>query len=195
MIMWDADQNGFTVRIEETTLPGIMLIHPTLHLDERGYFFESFKTPQFQQWGLPTNFVQDNQTFSTRGVLRGLHYQLNFPQGKLVRASLGEVYDIAVDIRQNSSTFGECFGTKLNDENHVQMYIPQGFAHGYYVLSERAIFQYKCTDIYHPEDEYGIRWDDPDLAIDWPEGEKIISEKDTLLPLLKEMLSAKLPVF
>ena len=170
--------------IKETNLEGILLIKPIIHQDNRGYFFESFRDEYFKKIGLSGKFIQDNQTKSNKGTLRGLHYQLNYPQGKLVRVSLGEVYDVAVDVRKNSPTFGKYFGTILSDLNHMQMYIPPGFAHGYTVRSEIAIFQYKCTDVYHPEDEYGIRWNDPQISIDWNISDPIISTRDNELPLL-----------
>ncbi len=181
------------MKIEKTPLPGVLLLHPDVYGDDRGYFFESFREPHFIEEGLPTHFVQDNQALSTKEVLRGLHYQLHYPQGKLVRVSLGEVFDVAVDIRRGSPTFGQWFGATLNDINHTQMYIPEGFAHGYSVVSDQAIFQYKCTEIYHPEDEGGLLWNDPDLNIQWPEGNKIISPKDSQLTTLKEISPERLP--
>jgi len=179
--------------IEETNLDGVLLVKPTIHQDNRGYFFESFRDECFKNIGLSGKFTQDNQTKSKKDTLRGLHYQLNHPQGKLVRVSLGEVYDVAVDIRKNSPTFGQYYGTILSDINHMQMYVPPGFAHGYIVRSEIAIFQYKCTEIYHPEDEYGIRWDDPELSIDWKISSPIISNRDLEFPLLSNQ--TKLPVY
>jgi len=176
-----------------TELPGVILIRPTVFSDQRGYFFESFKAPEFEEAGLPVQFVQDNQAFSVRNVLRGLHYQRQFPQGKLVSVPRGAVRDIAVDIRKGSDTFGKWVAVELSEENHKMLYIPPGFAHGYCVLSETALFQYKCTDIYHPEDEYGIRWDDPDLRIDWGIDTPIISEKDLVQPLLHDIPDTHLP--
>jgi dTDP-4-dehydrorhamnose 3,5-epimerase len=170
--------------IEQTKLDGVLLIKPTIYEDERGYFFESYRDDNFKNIGLSGKFSQDNQTKSKKGILRGLHYQLNYPQGKLVRVSLGEVYDVAVDIRLNSPTFGQYYGTLLSDNNHFQMYVPPGFAHGYIVRSEIAIFQYKCTEIYHPEDEYGIRWNDPQVSIDWDITNPIICDRDKEFPLL-----------
>jgi dTDP-4-dehydrorhamnose 3,5-epimerase len=170
--------------IEQTKLDGVLLIKPTIYEDERGCFFESYRDDNFKNIGLSGKFSQDNQTKSKKGILRGLHYQLNYPQGKLVRVSLGEVYDVAVDIRLNSPTFGQYYGTLLSDNNHFQMYVPPGFAHGYIVRSEIAIFQYKCTEIYHPEDEYGIRWNDPQVSIDWDITNPIICDRDKEFPLL-----------
>ena len=136
---------------------------------------------------------KENQTKSNKGTLRGLHYQLRYPQGKLVRVSLGEVYDVAVDVRLNSPTFGKYYGTILSDDNHLQLYVPPGFAHGYIVRSETAIFQYKCTEVYHPEDEYGIKWDDPNISIDWKKSNPIISSRDKELPYLSNQKN--LPIF
>ncbi|MBC8346331.1 MAG: dTDP-4-dehydrorhamnose 3,5-epimerase [Candidatus Marinimicrobia bacterium] len=183
------------MKVMQTSIPGVIKIQPKVHLDLRGYFFESFKSTEFQSHGLPTNFVQDNQAKSTKGVLRGLHYQLRYPQGKLVWVSEGKVLDVAVDIRQNSPTFGQFESAILDDENHTRFYIPSGFAHGYYVLSDSAIFQYKCTDTYHPEDEYGVQWNDPDIGIPWGSGDKLVSEKDKNLSNLKDINSKLLPTF
>ena len=179
--------------IEHTNLDGVLLVKPFLHEDERGYFFESYRDDNFQNIGLSGKFCQDNQTKSKKNTLRGLHYQLNYPQGKLVRVSLGEVYDVAVDVRLNSPTFGQYYGNILSDNNHFQMYVPPGFAHGYIVISEIAIFQYKCTEVYHPEDEFGIRWDDPKLSIDWKITNPIISNRDKKLPLLSNQKD--LPIY
>ena len=179
--------------IEHTNLDGVLLVKPIIHEDERGYFFESYRDDSFQNIGLSGKFCQDNQTKSQKNTLRGLHYQLNYPQGKLVRVSLGEVYDVAVDVRLNSPTFGQYYGNILSDNNHFQMYVPPGFAHGYIVISEIAIFQYKCTEVYHPEDEFGIRWDDPKLSIDWKITNPIISNRDKKLPLLSNQKD--LPIY
>lgn len=183
------------MKIEKTVIPDLVVIKPQVHGDERGYFFESYKETEFSALGLPTRFVQDNQSKSKRGVLRGLHYQLNHPQGKLVWVTHGKVLDVAVDIRKGSPTFGQSVSTLLDDENHHRFYVPPGFAHGYYVLSETALFQYKCTDIYHPEDEYGIKWDDPDIGISWGDGDKFVSSKDARLSTLKDMDEALLPQY
>ena len=151
--------------------------------DKRGYFFEVYSEKDFHEAGLTMHFVQDNQSASFKGVLRGLHFQKKHPQGKLVRAVQGLVYDVAVDLRNGSPTFGCYYGVVLDSEKQNQFYIPEGFAHGFYVLSETAVFSYKCTDFYHPEDEGGIMWNDPTIAIDWkgiaPEIEPLLSEKDT----------------
>jgi len=170
--------------VKKTHLEGLLLIKPNVHEDKRGYFYENYRDDSFEENGLPTNFRQDNQTKSVKGTLRGLHYQMKYPQGKLVRVSLGMVYDVAVDLRKTSPSFGQYFGLNLTDKDHIQMYIPPGFAHGFCVLSDQAIFQYKCTEIYHPEDEYGIRWDDPQIRINWSITDPVISDRDLKLPFL-----------
>jgi len=175
-----------------TEIHDVIRIVPKVHPDQRGYFFESFKAPDFKNAGLPTNFVQDNQAFSERNVLRGLHYQHQFPQGKLVSVPFGKVRDIAVDIRKSSPTFGRWTAIELSDENHELAYVPPGFAHGYVVLSKTALFQYKCTDVYHLEDEYGIRWNDPDIKVDWGVEQPLISTKDQAQPLFKSISDAQL---
>ncbi|MDP6340263.1 MAG: dTDP-4-dehydrorhamnose 3,5-epimerase [Candidatus Marinimicrobia bacterium] len=175
------------MKVKKASITGVIIIRPDVHQDKRGYFFESFKNSDFEVHGLPTHFVQDNQAKSSRGVLRGLHYQLNHAQGKLVWVSAGSVLDVAVDIRKGSPTFGQYESAVLDDKTHTRFYIPPGFAHGYYVLSESATFQYKCTDLYYPEDEYGIHWNDPEIGIEWGIGDKLVSEKDAVLPRLDEM--------
>lgn len=168
-------------------IEGLYEIQPKVFGDNRGYFFESYKEEEFFANGLTMKFVQDNQSSSKKGVLRGLHFQKNFPQGKLVRAISGQVIDIAVDLRNNSKTFGQYYSVLLDSEKQNQFYIPEGFAHGFYVKSESAIFAYKCTDYYHPEDESGIYWNDPTINIDWKNiinnDEVILSDKDKALPL------------
>ncbi|NOZ76060.1 MAG: dTDP-4-dehydrorhamnose 3,5-epimerase [FCB group bacterium] len=176
-----------------TAISDVVRIQPIVYKDQRGYFFESFKQSEFEQAGLPTEFVQDNQAFSEKDVLRGLHYQLNYPQGKLVSVPLGRVLDVAVDIRRASPTFGQWVAAELSEENHEMLYIPPGFAHGYCVLSRVALFQYKCTEIYHPEDEYGVCWNDPELNIDWQIDTPVISEKDQSQPLLNDINTNLLP--
>lgn len=171
-------------------IEGLYVIEPTVYADSRGYFFESYNEADFIKAGIDKKFVQDNQSMSLRGVLRGLHFQKGHPQAKLVRVISGEVYDVAVDLRKGSATFGKYFGVILSAENKKQFFIPEGFAHGFLVLSEKAEFAYKCSDFYQPSDEGGIIWDDKDIAIDWPipEGVKpIISEKDTKQPLFREV--------
>jgi len=182
------------MKISATPIQDLFIIEPTVHGDDRGYFFEAYREEIFKQVGLPTDFKQENQAKSSKGILRGLHYQLNYPQGKLVRVSSGTVYDVAVDIRKNSPTFGKHFGLELSAENFKMLFIPVGFAHGYAVLSETAIFQYKTTDIYHPEDEFGLKWDDPALGIKWQVEKPILSEKDKLLPMLDQIPANQLPI-
>jgi len=157
------------MKITPCGISGLYIIEPKVHGDERGYFYESYNECDMHAAGLNMHFVQDNESMSTRGVLRGLHYQKAHPQGKLVRVLQGRVYDVVVDLRTNSPTFGRYCGVELNAENRKQFYIPPGFAHGYLALSERAVFAYKVTDFYHPEDECGIRWNDPAIGIDWPD--------------------------
>lgn len=149
-------------------IEGLMLLHPTLHPDDRGCFFEAYNERDLAEQGFDFHFVQDNQSISRKGVLRGLHYKKNFPQGKLVRAITGSFYDVAVDLRQGSSTYGKYYGTILSADNHLQMYIPEGFAHGFLILEEGTVFFAKVTDYHHTEADVGIRWDDPTLAIQWP---------------------------
>ena len=148
---------------------GWCVIEPTVHGDERGYFMETYNQKDMEEAGLNMNFVQDNQSCSTKGVLRGLHFQLKYPQGKLVRVVKGSVFDVAVDLRKGSKTFGKWYGVELTEENKKQFYIPEGFAHGFLVLSDIAEFCYKCTDFYHPNDEGGLAWNDPKIGIKWPE--------------------------
>ena len=172
----------------KTPIEGLIIIEPTVFADNRGYFMETYNRQAFADAGLHMTFVQDNQSMSKKGVLRGLHLQTQFPQGKLVRVIFGEVYDVGVDLRRGSSTYGQHFGTILSGENKRMLYIPEGFAHGFLVLSDEAVFAYKCTELYHPEFDAGIAWNDPDIGIDWPlDGiEPALSEKDKKLPLLRE---------
>lgn len=165
----------------KTEIEGIYIIDTEVFYDKRGYFMETYNYEDFKAAGLDMVFVQDNQSSSKKGVLRGLHFQKTHPQGKLVRVIKGEVFDVAVDIRKDSKTFAKWIGVVLSEENKKQLYIPEGFAHGFLVLSHKAEFCYKCTDFYHPEDEEGIAWDDPEIAIDWPIErikELILSNKD-----------------
>ena len=171
----------------ETEIPGVFLIETKVYGDERGYFAETYKEPDFRAAGLDYRFVQDNQSLSRRGVLRGLHFQRNYPQAKLVRVLRGEVFDVAVDLRGGSETYGKWVGAVLSAENRRQLMIPRGFAHGFLVLSEEAEFAYKCDEVYHPGDEGGIAWDDPDIGVRWPDaGEIVLSEKDKHHPTLAE---------
>jgi dTDP-4-dehydrorhamnose 3,5-epimerase len=172
------------MKVTPLAIPDVLLIEPRVFEDERGFFYESFNQQKFEEAvGRPVTFVQDNHSRSVKGVLRGLHYQVPpHAQGKLVRVTLGEVFDVAVDIRKDSPTFGQWVGECLSADNKRQLWIPEGFAHGFYVTSDIADFQYKCTDYYAPECEQGIRWDDPKLGIDWPlisgESDILVSEKD-----------------
>jgi dTDP-4-dehydrorhamnose 3,5-epimerase len=179
------------MRIEKTILEGCLLIHDTFFGDERGYFFESFNRKTFQtQTGLDINFVQDNQSLSQKGVLRGLHFQQGeFAQAKLVRVLKGKVLDVAVDLRKESPTFGKHIVVELSEESHTQFFIPRGFAHGFVVLSEEAVFFYKCDSYYNKASEAGIIFNDPELAIDWklPEAEILLSDKDKILPTFRDI--------
>jgi dTDP-4-dehydrorhamnose 3,5-epimerase len=172
------------------TLPEIIIIEPELFQDDRGYFTEMYHQAKFEDAGIKGNFVQDNRSRSRQGTIRGLHYQVRKAQGKLVWVLFGEVFDVAVDIRQSSRTFGKWQGTLLSSENKKGIYIPPHFAHGFCVLSKEAEVFYKCTEFYSPENERTIRWDDPDLAIEWPMENPILSEKDATAPLFKD---AQLP--
>ena len=174
------------MKVIPTEHPEVLLIEPDVFPDPRGFFMETFHAKKFAEAGLPTAFLQDNHSHSVRGVLRGLHYQLQHPQGKLVRVVTGEVLDVAVDIRKGSPRFGKCVSALLSAENQRQLYVPPGFAHGFCTVSEQADFLYKCTDVYAPGDEYGIAWDDPALAIEWPQLDYLLSDKDRENPLLSE---------
>ena len=157
------------IKVTSCPIDGLYVIEPTVHGDARGYFMETYNQKDMEEAGLTMKFVQDNQSCSTKGVLRGLHFQKEFPQGKLVRVVKGKVFDVAVDLRSNSKTYGQWFGVELSEENKKQFYISEGFAHGFLVLSDVAEFCYKCTDFYHPGDEGGLAWNDPSIGIVWPE--------------------------
>lgn len=157
------------IKVTNTPIEGLYIIEPTVHGDERGYFVETYNQNDFKEVGLDMVFVQDNQSMSTKGVLRGLHFQKQFPQGKLVRVIKGTVFDVAVDLRGKSKTYGKWFGVELSAENKKQFYISEGFAHGFLVLSDEAEFCYKVTDFYHPGDEGGLAWNDPEIGIEWPQ--------------------------
>ena len=180
------------IMISKTPIEGLCVIKPTVHGDSRGYFVETYNAQDLKEAGLNLTFVQDNQSRSKKGVLRGLHFQKQFPQGKLVRVISGEVFDVAVDLRPGSPTFGKWHGEVLTADNFKQFYIPPGFAHGFLVLSDMAEFCYKCTDFYHPGDEGGIFWSDPDIAISWPNvgGLPLLSEKDQHQPTFRQFLSS-----
>ncbi len=156
------------IKVTKCPIEGLYVIEPTVHGDNRGYFTETYNQKDMQEAGLNMVFVQDNQSCSTKGVLRGLHFQKEFPQGKLVRAIRGSVFDVAVDLREGSKTYGQWYGIELTEENHKQFYISEGFAHGFLVLSDVAEFCYKVTDFYHPGDEGGLAWNDPEIGIEWP---------------------------
>ena len=175
------------MEISTTEFPGLVLIKPKIFGDARGYFYESWNKERYESAGITEDFVQDNVSFSSRGVLRGLHYQKPYTQGKLVSVLMGEVWDVVVDLRRSSPAFGKWQGFTLTGEHKEQLYVPRGFAHGFCVLSETALFQYKCTDRYSPESERGIMWNDPTLAIPWPVRAPVISEKDTKHPHFKDL--------
>ncbi|MBM6998711.1 dTDP-4-dehydrorhamnose 3,5-epimerase [bacterium] len=184
-----ADDSPITVSgnftFTKTSIDGIIIVDAKSYGDARGYFMETYKRSDFVAGGIASEFVQDNQSMSTRGVLRGLHFQIEHPQAKLVRVVEGEVFDVAVDLRLGSSTLGKWEGATLSAQNRRQLFIPRGFAHGFYVLSETAVFCYKCDDVYHPNDEGGIAWDDPDIGIDWPLSDGLpvnLSDKDRRHP-------------
>ena len=187
------------MNIITTNLPGVIVIEPKVYVDKGGFFLETFREDVLLQAGINAHFVQDNHTRSSQGVLRGLHYQMTQTQGKLVRVAAGSVFDVVVDVRSGSPTFGQWYGTELNEDNIKMIYVPPGFAHGFVVLSETADFIYKCTDYYHPESEQGIAWDDPDLNIDWSIAEiaeKIsLSDKDKQNVKLKDQPAEKLPAY
>ena len=177
-------------KFNKTSIEGVVVIEPQVFGDNRGYFMETYKEPDFKAAGLDYTFVQDNQSKSKKGVLRGLHFQINHPQAKLVRVIKGAVFDVAVDLRPNSPTYGKWEGVLLTEENKKMFMIPRGFAHGFLVVSDEAEFVYKCDDVYHPNDEGGIMYNDPDIGIKWPEidCEILLSEKDKTHPRLKELL-------
>ncbi|MGD9475225.1 MAG: dTDP-4-dehydrorhamnose 3,5-epimerase [Eubacteriaceae bacterium] len=178
------------INVKKTQIEGLVIIEPSVFGDDRGYFMETYNEEEFHKEGLTMRFVQDNESKSSRGVLRGLHFQTKFSQGKLVRATRGAVYDVAVDLRQGSETYGQWAGVMLTEENKTMFYIPEGFAHGFLVVSDEAVFNYKCTNLYAPEYDGGIRWNDPDVGIEWPldqVGHVLLSEKDGKLPFLKEI--------
>lgn len=182
------------IKVTKCEIEGLFIIEPTVIGDERGWFMETYNQNDMHEAGLDMVFVQDNQSMSRRGVLRGLHFQKQYPQGKLVRVISGEVFDVAVDLRANSPSFGKWHAEIISAENKKQFYIPEGFAHGFYVLSETAEFLYKVTDFYHPNDEGGIRWNDPEIGVDWPLIKVmpvLLSEKDRVQPYFNELLATR----
>lgn len=177
------------MKVTQTKLPGVVIIEPRVFGDERGFFLESYSFEKYQkEAGIELPFVQDNHSSSQRGVLRGMHFQKSHPQGKLVRVIKGAVYDVAVDINPESDTYGQYVGVELTGENHLQLYVPPGYAHGFCVLSETVDFVYKCTDYYHPEDEGALAWNCPEVAIDWPIKAPILSDKDRAAPYLSDVV-------
>lgn len=178
------------MKVIETALPGVLIIEPKAFGDHRGFFLETFQVERYREAGITLPFVQDNHSRSQRGVLRGLHFQRTRPQGKLVSVSRGAVYDVAVDIDPASATYRQFVGVELNDDNHRQMWVPPGYAHGFCVLSEVADFQYKCTDFYFPADEGGLAWNDPDVGIPWPIEAPQLSAKDVNNPRLRDLKRA-----
>jgi dTDP-4-dehydrorhamnose 3,5-epimerase len=183
------------MKVIETSLPGTLIIEPQVFGDERGFFYESYHQARYTNAGLHDDFVQTNVSRSAKGVLRGLHYQWPNPQGKLVSVLEGEVYDVAVDIRRGSPNFGQSIGVMLTADNHRHFWIPEGFAHGFCVLSEFATFTYQCTALYDPATDAGVRWNDAQIGIDWPISEPLLSEKDIKTPLLKDISQEKLPAY
>ena len=174
----------------KTDIDGVIIVEPTVFGDDRGYFLETYQYNDYREGGIDVTFVQDNQSMSKKGVLRGLHFQINYPQSKLVRVIRGEVFDVAVDLRKDSPTYGKYVGVHLSAENKRQIFIPKGFAHGFVVLSDEAEFVYKVDDFYHPNDEGGLMWNDPDIGIDWPipsDMEIILSDKDKVNSSFKEL--------
>jgi len=181
------------MNIITTSIEGVLIIEPKVFMDNRGFFMETYNRNRYIKAGINTLFVQDNLSYSVRGTVRGLHYQVSHPQAKLVQVITGEIFDVAVDIRSGSPTFGKWTGVHLSDRNRSQLFIPEGFAHGFCVLSETAHFLYKCSEFFAPDDEGGIIWSDPDIGIDWPVEDPIVSEKDKQLQRLAELDSNQLP--
>lgn len=176
------------MRVERTSIPGVLIVEPDVHRDGRGFFVETYQAARYQQQGIEGPFVQDNHTRSVEGTLRGLHLQLNRPQAKLIRVIEGAIYDVAIDVRRGSSTFGRWVAVTLSADNFKQCYIPAGFAHGFYVVSPFAQVEYKCTDLYDPSSELGIAWNDPTLGISWPTNAPILSDRDQTHPTLADVM-------
>jgi len=181
------------VRFIPASIPGVIVIEPDVHVDVRGFFLETYHSEKYRAGGIADVFVQDNHSRSMRGTIRGLHLQLQRPQGKLIRVIEGEIFDVAVDVRRGSPTFGKWVGVTLSAENFKQAYIPKGFAHGFAVTSAVAQVEYKCTDVYDSSSEIGISWDDPDIGIDWPMSEPVLSDRDKRHPRLAD--ARALPIF
>lgn len=183
------------MKVTETSLPGVLLIEPEVFGDSRGFFYETYQLERYSKLGICESFVQDNLSFSEQGVLRGLHLQNLKAQGKLVYVLQGEVFDVAVDVRIGSPTFGRWAASLLSGENRRQFYIPEGFAHGFCVISKSALFAYKCTELYFPDSETIVAWNDPDIGIDWPIERPKLSPKDDKAPLLRDIDPARLPCY
>jgi len=183
------------MKVLPTKLAEVYIIEPQAFYDNRGFFLETYHQRRYAETGINCNFIQDNLSRSVRGTLRGLHYQLEYAQAKLIQVIKGVVFDVVVDIRRGSPSFGQWVGVNLSEENKRQLFVPEGFAHGFCVLSEAADVVYKCSDFYVPEDEGGILWSDPDLAIDWPISEPLISAKDSRLPRLADVPPERLPLY
>jgi dTDP-4-dehydrorhamnose 3,5-epimerase len=183
------------MKVTETSLPGVLILEPKVFGDGRGFFYESYHQARYHGEGITGDFVQTNVSRSAKGVLRGLHYQWPHPQGKLVSVLEGEVYDVAVDIRRGSPNFGQWVGVMLTSENHRHLWIPEGFAHGFCVLSDYATFTYQCTSLYDAAADAGVRWNDADIGVDWPISEPLLSEKDSKTPLLRDIAADRIPTF
>ena len=183
------------MKVLPTSLEGVLLIEPSVFEDKRGFFMETYQKETYMELGIDHDFIQDNLSYSVRGTLRGLHYQLPHAQAKLVQVITGEIFDVAVDIRRGSPNFGKWTGVHLLDKNRRQLYIPEGFAHGFCVLSETAVFMYKCSDFYAPDCEGGILWSDPDIGIDWPIENPLLSDKDNKFACLSDIHHKLLPVY
>ena len=181
------------MRFVETAIPGVVLVEPTVLRDERGFFVETYHEPRYREHGIPERFVQDNHSKSAKGILRGLHAQSPNPQGKLLRCIEGRVWDVAVDVRVGSPSFGKHAGFELSADNHHQLYVPPGLLHGFCVLSDSAQIEYKCTAVYDPAADFGVRWNDPELAVAWPIDAPVLSEKDAKAPLLRDVRDRLMP--
>ena len=181
------------MRTVDTDIEGLIIVEPDVYPDKRGFFTETFQAQRYAGVGINCAFVQDNLSYSTKGTLRGLHFQVNRHKAKLVHVISGEIFDVAVDLRPGSATFGKWAGVDLSGTNHHQLFIPEGFAHGFYVLSDTAYFAYKCSDFYAPDDEGGVLWSDPDIGIRWPAGDPIVSARDQGLPRLNTLEPDRLP--